>query len=48
MQEVPETIPRCDQCGMHMPEARLFNHSQKYKYNKAIERRLHRRDVEMA
>ena len=47
MQEGPEPLPRCDQCGMHMPAARIFNHRQSDKCNKATERRLQRRDVEM-
>ena len=48
MQEVPETIPRCDQCGMHMPASRIFKHRKTNKFNKAKERRILQRDIEMA
>ena len=47
LQEVPEPLPRCDQCGMHMPEDRLFIHRRSDECNKVMERRLRRRDVEM-
>ena len=26
LQEGPEPLPRCDQCGIHMQAARLFKH----------------------
>ena len=48
MQEVPELLPRCEKCGMHMPAANIFKHRQSEKCHKATERRLRRRDVEMA
>ena len=48
LQEGPEPLPRCDQCGMHMQAARLFKHRQSYKCHKLTEIRLRRRDVEMA
>ena len=48
MQEGPEPQPRCEECGMHIPEARLFKHRQMDKCSKTKERRLWRRDVEMA
>ena len=47
VQEGPETPPRCDQCGIHMPEARLFKHIRTDKCNKAAERRIRKRYVEM-
>ena len=28
MQEVPEPLPQCDQCRMHMQAARVFKHPQ--------------------
>ena len=40
MQEGTETFPRCDQCGMLMPAARLFKHGQLEKCHKATERRI--------
>ena len=48
LQEGPEPLPRCDQCGMHMQAVRLFKHRQSDKCHKSTERRLRRRDVEMA
>ena len=27
MQEGPEPLPRCDQCCMHIPSARIFKHT---------------------
>ena len=48
LQEGPETLPRCDQCGMHMPAASLFKHRHTDKFNKTTERQLRRRYVEMA
>ena len=47
LQEGPEMLPRCDQCGMHMSEARLSNHRRVDKCNKATERQIRRRDVDM-
>ena len=47
MQEGPEPLPRCDQCGMHMTAVNIFNHRQLDKCNKATERILRRIDVEM-
>ena len=34
LQEGPEPLPRCDQCGMHMQAARLFKHWQSDKFHK--------------
>ena len=48
MQEGSELLPRCDKFGMHIPEARLFKHRHTDKRNKATERRLRWRDVEMS
>ena len=48
LQEVPEPLPRCDQCGIHMQAGRLFKHWQSDKCNKLTERRLQRRDADMA
>ena len=45
MQEGPEPLPRCDQCGMHMTAVNIFNHRQLDKCNKATERILRRIDV---
>ena len=38
---------RCDQCDMNIPSAMLFKNRQKNKCDKAIERRLSHRYVEM-
>ena len=38
LQEGPEPLPRCDQCGMHMPEVRIFKHRKFDKCHKATER----------
>ena len=40
-------LPRCDQCGMHMSAARLFKHRLTDICNKATERRIRWRDVEI-
>ena len=48
LQEGPELLPRCDQCDIHMQAARIFKHRQSDKCHKSRERRLRRRDVEMA
>ena len=48
LQEGPEPLPRCDQCRMRMQAARLFKHRKSEKCHKSTERRLLRRDVEMA
>ena len=47
MQERTEPLPQWDQCGMYMPEARIFKHRQTDKCNKATDIRLRVRDVEM-
>ena len=41
-------LPRCDQCSMHMPVARILRHRYMDKCNKAAKWRIRRRDVEMA
>ena len=46
--EVPEPLPRCDNCGMRMPAAWLFKHRRMERCNKAKDMRLRRRDFEMA
>ena len=48
MQEGTEPLPQCEQCGMHMPTARILKHRQSNKCYKAMERRFRRRDVDMA
>ena len=48
MQEGPEPLPRCDQCGMHMPENMILKHRHTDRRNEAIERRIRRRDMDMA
>ena len=48
LQEVPEPLPWCDQCGMHMQAARLFKHRQSEKFHESTDRRLLKRGVEMA
>ena len=48
VQEVPAPLPWCDQCEMHIPASRLFNHRHMDKCNKATERYIMRIDVEMA
>ena len=45
VQEGPTPLLRCDQCRIHMPAARFFNHRQVDKCNKATEKRLIQRDV---
>ena len=40
LQEVPEPLPRYDQCEMHMQAARIFKHRQSEKFHKLTERRL--------
>ena len=48
LQEGPEFLWWCDQCGMHIHAARLFKYWQSEKCHKSTERRLHPQDVEMA
>ena len=48
IQEGPEPLLWCDQCGMHMPLSRVFKHMQTDKCDKATERRLRGIYVEMA
>ena len=47
LQEGQEPLPRCDQCGMYMPAARMFKHRRADRCKKATEMRLIQRDVEM-
>ena len=47
LQEGPEPLPRCDQCGMHMQATRLFTHRQSYKCHTLTKRQIRRRDVDM-
>ena len=47
LQEGPEPLPWCDQCGMHMMVDKIFKHSQLYKCHKSTEKRFQRRDVDM-
>ena len=47
LQEGPELLPRCDQCGMHMQSFRIFKHRQLDKCHKSTERRPRKRDTEM-
>ena len=47
LQEGPELLPRCDQCGMHMQASRIFKHRHLDKCHKLTERQIWRRDVEM-
>ena len=48
VQEGPKTLPRCDQCRMNIPASRLFKQRHSNKCNKAKERRIRRKDVDMA
>ena len=48
MQEGPEPLSECDQCGMHMQAAMLFKNIKSDKCHKLMERSLQQRDVEMA
>ena len=48
LQEGPEPLPLCDQCGMHMQVARLFKQRHSDKFHKSTERRLRQRDVDIA
>ena len=43
IQKVPEPIPRCDYCGMHMPAAQLVKHIRTERCNKSTEMRIRRR-----
>ena len=48
LQEVPIPLLRCNQCGMHMPEARLWRHIHTAMGNRATDMRLQRRDMELS
>ena len=48
LQEIPEPLPWCDSCGMHIHAEILFKHWQPDKYHKLTERRLQWMYVEMA
>ena len=48
MQERSGPLAQCDQCGMHIPAARIFKHRYTEKCSRVTERRLRRIDVEMA
>ena len=48
LQEGPEPLPQCDQCGIQMQADSLFKHQHSDKCHKLTERRLHQRNVEMA
>ena len=48
LQEGPELLTQFYQCGIHMQAARLFKHRHLDKCHKSTERRIWRRDVEMA
>ena len=47
IQEVPEPLPRCAHCGIHMPVACMFKHRRIKRCIKAAEMCIRRRDVEM-
>ena len=47
LQEGQELLPRCDHCGMHIPEARMIKHRQTKRCNKTADMRLIQRNVEM-
>ena len=36
IQERPELLPRCDLCGMHMPETRMLKHRHMKRCNKVM------------
>ena len=46
LQEGKEPLPGCDNCGMHIPAAKLIIHRRRYRCNKATEIWIRRRDVE--
>ena len=48
MQEGLKPLSWCNQCGMHMPSSKIQKHRLMDKCNKAAERQLLQRDVEMA
>ena len=48
LQEVPELLPWCYKCGMHLQAARLFKYRKLDNCHNSTERRLWRRDVERA
>ena len=47
VQEGKEPLPRCDSCGMHMPEGRLTRHRKKARCDKNTQMRWRRLDVEI-
>ena len=48
LQEVPEPMSRCNQCGIHIPAALLMKHRWTSRCEKAMEILLRQRDIEMA
>ena len=48
VQDGTKPLPRCDQCGMNIHVDMLCKHRKMDKCNKVTERRLRRRDVDMA
>ena len=45
VQEGRETLPRCDLCGMHIPEGRLRKHQQTQRCDRNTQMQCRRRDV---
>ena len=48
VQEGKDPLPRCNMCGMHIPEGRLTRHGQMARYDHNTQMRLRIRDVEIA
>ena len=48
LQEVPEPLPWCTNCSIHMSVYIMERHKQTTRYNIATEMRLRRRDLELA
>ena len=47
LQEGSETLPRCDMCGIHIPEGRLIKNWRMVCFLKNTEKRIRRKDVEV-
>ena len=48
LQEGPSSFPQCPNCGIHISSADLIWHQRTDRRNRATDKRLQRRDVEMA
>ena len=48
IQDIPTPLPRCNQCGMHNPEARLERQSQTARQNMDMAMQLQQKDVKIS